>query len=292
VATIIRRRGDRILDTELDIMCQWIELREEMRIRKEEDKAPFPWTKDYFLREYRWCNVRRMDDRVSRWLLDWHRSKPEFSINDRIIAATAGRLINWPDSLAECGYPLPYREARWTRSLLARKARGEKVFTGAYIVNGALGGDKIMQVTQKILQPLWRARMEAPRNPTTMESIYTWMNGKPGIGSFMAGQVVADLRHIHPEFDWTDRYTWAPKGPGSVRGVNRLIGQPLSASLPNKEWLDVVRAAYAKGRARLPHIYLKLELMDQQNVFCEYDKYSRLKKGEGSVRARYRPERR
>ena len=60
--------------------------------------------------------------------------------------------------------------------------------------------------------------------------------------------------------------------------------------MPYKEWLDVLRAGYAKARARLPSIYLRLELMDQQNVMCEYDKYRRLTLGEGTVRSRYKPQ--
>lgn len=284
---IIRRRGDRILPEQLDIMCRWVDARETLRVLREAN-APRPWTPDPLLANYRWCNARRMDDRVSQWLLGWHQERPEVGLQNRLVAAVAGRLINWPPTLKTVPYPAPYDEHAWTMALLKRKARREKVFTGAYIINGALGGDKILQVTQKILTPLWAARRTMPKNPQTMREIWNWFNGKPGIGSFMAGQAVADLRHIHHELPWTDKLTWAPQGPGSKRGVNRLIGHPLDASLPYNEWLDVVRAAYARCAARLPQIYTRMELMDQQNVFCEYDKYCRLTLGEGSVRSRYR----
>ena len=284
---IIKRRGDRILPDQLDIMCHWIEEREALR-KNREANAPKPWTNDALLLAYRWCNVRRMDDRVSHWLLRWHQTRPEIGFRDRIVPAVAGRLINWPPTLQAVDYPAPYDEPKLTKIMLRRKREREKVFTGAYIINGALGGDKILQVTQKILTPLWAARRTAPKHPTTMYEVWDWLNGKPGIGSFMAGQAVADLRHIHHELQWADRLTWAPQGPGSKRGVNRLIGQPLEAGLPYNEWLDVVRAAYARCAARLPHIYERLELMDQQNVFCEYDKYCRLTLNEGSVRSRYR----
>jgi alpha-glutamyl/putrescinyl thymine pyrophosphorylase clade 1 len=284
---IIKRRGDRILPEQLDIMCHWIEAREALRCNRESN-APKPWTDDCLLSTYRWCNVRRMDDRVSKWLLSWHQTYPDIGFQNRLVAAVAGRLINWPGTLQDLSYPSPYLEPEWTKVMLARKRCREKVFTGAYIINGALGGDKILQVTQKVLAPLWKARRTIDPRPQTMQEVWKWFNGKPGLGSFMAGQAVADLRHIHPELPWTDRLTWAPQGPGSIRGVNRLIGQPLSASMPYNEWLDVVRAAYARCAARLPAIYKRLELMDQQNVFCEYDKYVRLTNNEGSVRSRYR----
>jgi hypothetical protein len=228
-----------------------------------------------------------MDDKVSRWLLDWHQSQTDVPFRDRIIAALGGRLINWPESLADLPYPSPYDEAAWTEGLLKRKREGHKIFTGAYIINGALGGDKILQVTQKIMAPLWKNRRDAPNNPQSMESVWTYLNGKPGLGSFMAGQVAADLRHICPDMPWTDKHTWAPAGPGSLRGVNRLLGRHPDKRIASDDWLDVVRRTYALARARLPITFRRLELFDLQNCLCEYDKYRRLTLKEGTVRSRY-----
>lgn len=275
-----------MLEEELDILCYWIREREDIRKRREAGEPP-PWSPDPILSNYRWCNVRRMDDKVSRWLLEWHRANPEIGFQNRIVPALAGRLINWPDTLATLPYPTPYNEEAWTKGLNRRFTNGEKVFTGAYIINGALGGPKILQITQKILAPIWLMRRKAPRHPTTMKEVWSWLNGKPGIGSFMAGQAVADLRHIHYELPWEDRYSWAPEGPGSIRGVNRLLGRPLEKRMPSDEWLDVVRVAYAQAAARLPVTFRRLELMDLQNCLCEYDKFRRLTLKEGTVRSRY-----
>jgi hypothetical protein len=287
MATIIRRAEGGIVKSELDYLCYWINERESIRLKRQKNLPP-PWTDDTLLDEYRWCNVRRMDDKVSVWILGWHREHPEFHIRERMVAAVAGRLINWPDTLETLPYPIPYQEKYWSKVLTQRENRGQKVFTGAYIINGALGGPKVLQVTQKILQPLWDNRTTAPKEPKTMEDVWRWLNGQPGIGSFMAGQAVADLRHIHPELPWGDRYTWAPQGPGSKRGINRLLGRPVKNSTPAVEWLDTLRHAMVAVQARLPAIAERMELMDMQNCMCEYDKYRRLSRGEGSVRAKYR----
>jgi hypothetical protein len=276
----------KILPQEMDILCYWVRERENVRKRRTTDQPP-PWTDDQLLREYRWCNVRRMDDRVSRWLLNWHRQHPEVGFQERVTAAVAGRLLNWPDTLATIPYPAPYREKKMTAALAARDLTGQKVFTGAYIVNGALGGPKILQVSQKILPHIWAKRREFPTNPTSMKDIWSLLYGMPGIGSFMAGQAVADLRHIHHELQWGDVHTWAPEGPGSIRGINRLLGRPLESRMPNADWLDAVRAAYAQARARLPITFRRLELMDFQSILCETDKYRRLTLAEGTVRSRY-----
>jgi hypothetical protein len=276
-----------MLAQELAVLEHWIRERESIRLKRLRGDSP-PWTSDKLLARYRWCNVRRMDDKVSIWLLAWHRAHPEVSFRDRIVAALAGRLINWPDTLGQIEYPAPYNEVEWTDYLLARKAEGCKIFTGAYIINGALGGDKILQVTQKILLPIWRGRRQLPNQPSTMQEVWKALNGLPGIGSFMAGQAVADLRHIHPELPWSDRLSWAPPGPGSLRGINRLLGRPPRTRIANDEWLATLRLAHAALAARLPITFRRLELMDMQNVMCEYDKYQRLTLGEGSVRSKYR----
>jgi hypothetical protein len=288
MVTIKRRNA--LLPIEVDALCYWIEEREFIRLaRKNGQKAP--WTRDDLLMWYRWCNVVRMDDRVSKWLLEWHRRVPEANLQNRLVALAAGRLLNWPPTLDELDYPFPYRHEEWTKALLARKAQGEKIFTGAYIINGALGGDKIIQVTEKVLQPLWEMRKRCPAYPETMLEMWTYLEGRPGLGSFMAGQIVADMRWVHPELPWSDKMTWAPRGPGSIRGANRLIGQPLSNSMPYNEWLEVVQRAMGHVAKRLPKIAQRMELMDMQNCLCEYDKYQRLKRGEGSVRAKYHPNR-
>ena len=41
---------------------------------------------------------------------------------------------------------------------------GQKVFTGAYIINGALRGPKILQISQKILDVVWGDRFLAPKS--------------------------------------------------------------------------------------------------------------------------------
>jgi hypothetical protein len=60
-----------------------------------------------------------------------------------------------------------------------------------------------------------------PQTGDTLESTTT-ADGFDGLGSFIAAQVVADLKYIEPlnkRFDWQ---TFAASGPGSRRGLNRV----------------------------------------------------------------------
>ena len=68
----------------LGIWKHWIIERNRIYIRKEIDKQPFPWTNDSILREFRFTNVKRWQDRESRWLIDNVLSNETLSLEDKI----------------------------------------------------------------------------------------------------------------------------------------------------------------------------------------------------------------
>jgi len=122
------------IDNELSLLRYWITERERLR-KVKEGGGPKPWTADPLLRDFRWCNVRRMDDRVSRELFErWYPTQSTPGETDLTYALFA-RLINWPEAVDEVvGHLDSVRPI-----LLERAARGQKVFTGAYVVPGVPG---------------------------------------------------------------------------------------------------------------------------------------------------------
>ena len=69
----------------------WIKERESIR-KKKEAGNPKPWTDDPILQNYRFCNVRRMDDTVSQWLLkNWY--EPYFDHPNMLSAAGLSSMI-------------------------------------------------------------------------------------------------------------------------------------------------------------------------------------------------------
>ena len=68
--------------------------RERIRIRRANGEPP-PWTDDPILREWSFCNVRREDDRVTRWIAeDWR--VPHVDDPDLWFAMVIARFVNWP----------------------------------------------------------------------------------------------------------------------------------------------------------------------------------------------------
>lgn len=277
---------------ELDILVYWITERERVR-RAKESGQPKPWTADPFLRSYRWCNVRRMDDRVSRALFErWY--DPAANRQTLVAAAVLARLINWPDSLLEVSggkaFHLEHLDDA-TDQLRHRASRGAKVFTGAYLIpppprDVGAGEDKIEHVVgfaEVIGNESYR--MVAP----TMRATWQNLTGWDGIGSFLGGQIVADLAHLPVGLSWPDRDTWAPIGPGSARGINRLLGRPKDKPVRQEEFERLLPQLAEVVRPRIADIWndRNLQAMDLQNCLCEFDKHRRLTLSEGKVRARY-----
>ena len=90
---------------------------------------------DPIISKYRFCNVRRNDDRVTKWIhehyLDPWRDDPELWF-----MLAVARLFNNEDTLAEIRYEvLPYDPIAMGRQLRLRAKAGQKNFNAAYIVS-------------------------------------------------------------------------------------------------------------------------------------------------------------
>lgn len=122
--------GERTKD--LEPLVQFITEREAIRLRRAAGSPP-PWTNDPILREWSFTNIRREDDRVTRWIAtNWRR--PYCAEVDVWFAMVVARFINWPATLAELAFPLPWNPEYFLSVMAGRKARGEKVYGDAYMI--------------------------------------------------------------------------------------------------------------------------------------------------------------
>lgn len=274
-------------------LLYWISEREAIRVRRANGE-PRPWTDDAILRQWSFCNVRREHDRTTRWIADNWRT-PHRDDQDIWFAMAVARFVNWPEALAELGYPVPWDPEHFLAVMNARKERGEVCFGPAYnISNGGSTTPKAEHLVQKVFGPLWqplaRKRLR-PRDDDTLHEYYGRLKTMPGFASFMAAQVVADLKYVEPLQHARDWATFAAPGPGSKRGLNRVLGRPV-----DEPWRDddTWRAAFRQLRERiLPDIECMglgvLHAQDLQNCLCEFDKFERVRLGEGKPKRRFLP---
>jgi hypothetical protein len=108
-----------------------------------------------------------------------------------------------------------------------------------------------------------------------------------GLGSFMAAQAVADLKYVEPLLTALDWYTFAASGPGSRRGLNRVLGYEITAPWSEANWYQQLQMLRKDIERFLPTMF-ELHAQDLQNCLCEFDKYERVRLGEGTPKQLYK----
>jgi hypothetical protein len=132
-----------------------------------------------------------------------------------------------------------------------------------------------------------------PREGDTLAAFHARLMLHRDMGSFMAAQVIADLKYAgsgSPMEQAADWATWAAPGPGSLRGLNRMLGRAPDAPWKVEDWktqFDLLQSVMrplilARGMRFITG-------QDLQNCLCEFDKYERVRLGEGRPRSRYSP---
>lgn len=275
------------LDMRVKELTAFMKKRERVRTAKLAGKKR-PWTKDEILATYRFCNVHREDDAVTLWIAENWRDA-HAGMEDLWFAMVVARLLNQPDSLAAVGVPLPWRPEQFRKVLHTRRDAGLRNFNAAYIVStNGNAMDKVDYLVERVLNPLWRDRKRIrPVLGDTLASFHQRLISYDGLGDFMAAQVVADMKYVNPLLSATDWDTFAAPGPGSKRGLNRVLDRHPDTTWPGQTWsvaLGRLRAAVLRA---LPG--LTLHAQDLQNCLCEFDKYERVRLGEGRPKQIYQP---
>jgi hypothetical protein len=292
---------DSPVDWRLKQMAHFVSERERIRVVKETG-MPAPWTPDLILQQYRFCNVRRKHDRVSKWVID-SIIKPYDSHPRLWFMLCCARWINWPPTLQaimDAGlWPEGEFDAEAFGALIDRRVQqGHKTWTGAYIITARQvpeGMGKGFWVAKTVLQPLLADDSigdyfsRSYPDTRTVRGSMAKFEGQYGWGTFMTGQAVADLTYSSVLSSAPDLRTYAPIGPGSTRGLNRVFERALYQRIPQDRFNQELMLTLEKVNAMLNGQLNDLTLHDWQNCFCEYDKYARALNG-GRPRSNYQPE--
>jgi hypothetical protein len=266
-------------------LVRWMRERESIR-RLKEAGAPRPWTDDVILDEWRFCNVNRCDDTVTRWIFEHviaaHASSPSLWFN-LVIA----RLVNWPDTLGALGYVDSWDAERFVATLGGLRG---KVWTGAYMIPaGPPGVEKARYLADSTLSPLWAARHRAPASGTCA-AWAEFIGRARSMGDFLVNQVVTDMKYTPVLAAAPDRETFVLAGPGTKRGLNRLLGRELEATWAQAQAARTLATLREQVIVASPELSEVLrDLNNLSNCMCEFDKYERVRLAEGKPRSRYVP---
>jgi hypothetical protein len=227
---------------------------------------------------------------------NWY--EPYFNHKNMVVACVLARHFNQPTTLEAIGFPdsLPryaYRDGYWDgyvfdaqRAIYKLKEDNQTVFNGAYIIRASADyANKSEMVFRETCQQFIDRPLALGFD--SMEGVVCELMTYRNIGSFMAGQIAADLRWA-VKGKWSDKDTWAAMGPGSKRGMNRLHGREVEAPLNQEHFLNELQGFKCMAEQKLPKsITSRMEMIDWQNCFCEVDKYTRVLLGEGRAKQRY-----
>ncbi len=257
----------------LDDLKFWITEREAIRVKKEAG-LPRPWTKDPILATYRFCNVHREDDKVTKFIKE-HFRDPNDGHPAMILNMAMCRLINWIPTLEAIGFIDNWKQERpiFTATMRHLTEKPGKVWTGAYMITAEADGSPKYESVARTLD--WIAE-DAWGTDTCLQ---TWedLKGAPRVGSFIAAQIVADLKHTHMLRDAADHDTFCAPGPGSVRGLNLLRGLPQGTKWGQPEF----QAEVNRLRLEVSDV-IDVDAQDMQNCLCEFSKWKR-----GCARSKY-----
>jgi hypothetical protein len=288
-----------------------LKTREQIRLAKAAG-APWPWSDDDVLNRHKFTNVKRENDRTTRWLrAHWTAQHATADAATVLFNCGVFRVFGTVAFAEQTGWTADV--SAWNAFLERCNAvacwhAGNHAFTSAYNrirFNAELRKCPV-DVYEKELSTLEGLRLAvddivaAPAGGRlSWRAVCTRLRRVSGFGGsgFMAKEVLLDAmgwasmrRLVRDDGDWT------PPGPGARRGLNRLYGRPrdMGANATRDSALETsfvceMRLLLRTLRSLDPEFCksVDLNIHDVQFQLCEYDKYCRVRDG-GHVHP-YRP---
>ena len=277
------------------LLIYWII--ERNKIRQSKDCGnPAPWSKDPIFQATYFTNVNREEDKVTKWIrTNW--TYPTFkddfeeicsSYESYTLAIMAARLFNLPSTLAEIRQPIDGEEDLWLDNLgdvlYHLKEKGQTIWNGAYIVS--TNGKKISKA-EYCVGLLRKAKPQLSNMRfTSLAETHKQLMKVEGLASFLAAQIVADLKNTadHPLYEAEDWWDFSAYGPGSLRGLSWFWGNKITPATYD----SAIQDAMGILQWELPEQILSILCMQNlQNCFCEFDKYMRILNNSGRSKRKY-----
>ena len=250
---------------------------------------PLPWTTDPILREYKFTNAYRASDRVSQYLIKnviyCGDQTPEELFFRILLFKFFNKIETWEMLLRETGDRISFAEytfERYNAALNKAIASGERIYSAAYIMPS--GGpssvsERKHQMHLRLLEEMMRD--ELPRrleNVKSMKMAFELLRSYQTIGDFLAYQFVTDLNYS-TLLNFSEMDFVVP-GPGARDGIRKCF-----QDLGGLNESEIIRIIADRQHLEFEQRGLcfqslwgrPLQLIDCQNLFCEVDKYARIR---------------
>lgn len=244
-------------------------------------------TNDPILSTYKFCNTYRASDRVSQFLIksviynrDWDERNLLFRI---IFFRLLNKIETWQrleESLGEISTN-SFSFKIYSQTLADLKKNFGTIYGNAFILcaTKAFGYDLKHENHLKLLELILTPKVSGSilGSKSLRELVYT-LRELPLLGNFMAYQIAIDLNYS-PLFNFSENDYTLP-GPGAERGIKKAFE---SLGKYDKESIIYYMVENQEKEFDRLGINFKtlfgrhLHAIDCQGLFCELDKYTRVK---------------
>lgn len=272
-----------------DSYWRFAALRQEVFFNRLEG-CSYPWTSDAILNKYKFTNVYRATDRVSQYLIKnviYNEALPD-TPREVFFRVMLFKLFNkietWELLTSKVGQVTfeKYNFKSYEKVLSAAMASGKRIYSAAYIMPSAKSsfgyerkhGNHLKLIESMIRQETYKRMADAH----TMQQAFEILKAFPSLGDFLAYQFLIDINYSTVT-NFSESEFVVP-GPGAKGGISKCFAN--TAGLSEVEIIKLMtdRQEIEFERLGLSFKTLwgrRLQLIDCQNVFCEVDKYARVK---------------
>lgn len=247
-----------------------------------------PWTSDPILTEHKFTNAYRASDRVSQYLISNVICRGEQTADELFFRIIFFKIFNrietWELLVRRLGN-LSYREysfEHFDNVLTAAIESGDRIYSAAYIMPSGgpnSGESRKHRMHLKLIERMMKEDLPLRiSDAKTMAKAFELLRSYPTIGDFLAYQYVTDLNYsILTDFE---EKSFVVPGPGAKDGIRKCftdLGGLNEAELI-KQVTEIQDAEFERLNIRFLSLWgRKLQPIDCQNLFCEVDKYARVK---------------
>jgi hypothetical protein len=250
----------------------------------------YPWSDDPILAKYRFTNVYRASDRVSQYLIqnviykDGLPNTPQEVLFRILLFKLFNKIDTWELLESHFG-PLTlesYKFNRYDKILTHALTNGKRIYSAAYIMpsgQSTFGYEKKHSNHLKLIELMLNKELHLRlMEATKMQQAFELIKEFPGMGNFLAYQMLIDINYSNL-INFSESEFVVP-GPGAMGGISKCF-----ADMGDLNSMEIIKFMTDNQEVEFERLGLnfktlwgrKLQLIDCQNIFCEVDKYSRVK---------------
>lgn len=246
-----------------------------------------PWSSDPILQTYKFTNCYRASDRVSQFLIRDVIYSADFSPEDLFLRIILFKLFNkietWQLLESQIGtITCQSFELRHFEKILNEAIRAKaKIYSAAYIMAPPSKGagkkkhSAHLALVRRMLDDDLPTKM---RSLSSMREAFELLVSYPMIGQFLGYQLATDINYS-PLTNFSEM-EFTSAGPGARDGIRKCF-----ANVGRYSEEEIIRIVAENQDLAFSKLGLKferlgdrpLQLIDVQNLFCEVDKYARVK---------------